>query len=156
MEKSHKISLKDLAKAARYVLPRALFTVAVIEFAVFFPPAVPAVIAAGVALSYVEYKRKNPKATFKHFTKSGLKRQRNEILLDLEKTDVGQLILLAKERIKTHKNSSQKDNLIKNVQSTEKENSAEVKPTMILSDKAKTAKRLEHIRWLNMNKNLEK
>jgi len=149
----------------KYFGPRVVLAAAVLGTAAAFPPAIPAVIAVGTAVAYVEYKKKNPKATFKHFVKSGFKKQRNQILLGMQNTEYGQTIMQTKKRLEQRKRGLKKGEVLQEVEQpyehlfkrSRMAQALGIKPSpLVLSDNAQKAKRLNHIRWINIKKGMEK
>lgn len=168
MDNSKKTFIKTaVSYIQKYGVPRLLFATAIVGTAIAFPPAVPVVVAAGAGIAYMEYKKKNPKATFKHYVKSGVKNQRNHIVSDMQATNIGQIIMQAKKRIAQKKNGLQDGETLQTIR-TPLQNQTEMMlanvgakenveiPKKVLSDNARKARRLNHIRWVNTKKSKEK
>lgn len=168
MDNSKKTFIKTaLSYIKKYGVPRVLFATALVGTAIAFPPAIPVVVAAGAGIAYVEYKKKNPKSTFKHYVKSGAKNQRNHILSDMQATDVGQIIMQAKKRIAQKKNGVQDGETLQTVRTSfqtqaetialnlEAQENVEIRKK-VFSDNARKANRLDRIRWVNTKKSKEK
>lgn len=168
MDNSKKTFIKTaLSYIQKYGVPGVLFATAVVGATIAFPPAIPVVVAAGAGIAYVEYKKKNPKSTFKHYVKSGVKNQRNHILRDMQATNIGQTIMQAKKRIAQKKNGLQDGETLQTVR-TPLQNQTEMMlakvavkenvetPKKVFSDNARKANRLDHIRWVNTKKSKEK
>ena len=161
---------KTFIKAAieymrKYQALKAVFAFAVIGAAVSCPPTIPVIVATGAAIAYAGYKKKNPKSTFKHYAQSELKNHKNQVLLGLQATSVGQTIMQAKKRIEQHKRGLKEGEQLQEVESplmhmyqrstTAKINGIKPSP-MLFSEDAQRARRLNHIRIVNIEKDLEK
>ena len=152
----------------RYRVPRLIFATAVIGSAVLFPPVIPVVVATGAAIAYAEYKKKNPKATIKHYVQSGLKNQRNHILSDIQATDIGQTIMQAKKRIAQKKNGLKDGETLQTVSIPLLQKQVEMMavnlgakeslkmPKKVFSENARKANKLDRIRWINSQTSKEK
>ena len=98
-----KKTLKMIGWGFKYEVPKIIIGTAAVFAVTSFPPAIPAVLAVGAIASYIKYKRKNPKATIKHFTKNGLKNQRNKLALRFQMTNVAQATMQAQKAINRKK-----------------------------------------------------
>jgi len=158
MNEKKKNFIKDVvAYVRKYAAKKWAFTFALVGGAVVFPPSIPFIVAGGAVIAYVDYKKKNPKATVKHFVENAVKNQRNQDKLRLQTTNIGQAFMHAKKRIKERKNNSSEGKMLHEhkVRQSVEEKALGVQPTKILSDDAEKASRLNHIRMVNIRKERE-
>ncbi len=159
MNEKTKNALNDVLEyVKKYKAKKLAFAFALMGGAVAFPPTIPFIVAAGAAIAYVDYKKKNPKATAKHFAENAIKSQRNQDKLWLQATNIGQAFMYVRKRIQERKDNSSEGKVLHEHKRSRniEEKSLNIQSTPVLSDDAEKARRLNHIRMVNIRKEREK
>ncbi len=166
MKEEVKNALKDaLEYIKKYRAKEFAFAFALVGAAVAFPPSIPFIAVGGATVAYVDYKKKNPKGSVGHFAKNTIQNVKNQEKLRMELSDIGRTIMQAKKRIAQKKNGLAEGETLQIVESpfrhAFKRKYEDVLPEIerspaILSEDAKKAGRLNHIRMVNIRKEREK